>query len=250
MSEKEAKVYVALLESGPAPCQQVAIKAGVNRVTTYVILENFVKKGLIIASTKKKKTIYHIESTQLLMDNLVLQKDQLEQKIKKAKEIIPEISLLENLTSDKAQFRLFEGKEGIKMIQKDLIKSGVKDYLTMYNINLVLQDFPSHPNDHRKKLRDRKIKGKSIVVYDPQLPIPHLPSTGMERRYLPNYKFPFFDEVTIYKNKVVMVSRTDKIVAVMIENKSIVDGFKILFELAWKGADSFPVINQAKKKKK
>lgn len=44
-SDKEAKVYMASLELGPDTAQEIAKKAGVNRTTTYVIIEKLIKKG-------------------------------------------------------------------------------------------------------------------------------------------------------------------------------------------------------------
>ena len=46
-SEKESEVYLAMLELGPAAVQDIAKKAGVNRSTTYVMIESLKRRGLI-----------------------------------------------------------------------------------------------------------------------------------------------------------------------------------------------------------
>ena len=52
LTEKEAKVYLAALELGEKAVQVIAQKAGVNRATTYFILESLIEKGLQRAINK------------------------------------------------------------------------------------------------------------------------------------------------------------------------------------------------------
>ena len=56
-SDKEARVYLALLELGEAPVQKIAEKAKVNRATTYVILESLKKKTAARTIKKQKRKI-------------------------------------------------------------------------------------------------------------------------------------------------------------------------------------------------
>ena len=46
-----------------------------------------------------------------------------DEKIKIAKEMLPELEMFQRVTGEKAKVRFFEGREGIKMIQKDLLHS-------------------------------------------------------------------------------------------------------------------------------
>ncbi|MFB6225205.1 MAG: helix-turn-helix domain-containing protein, partial [Candidatus Paceibacteria bacterium] len=43
-SEKESRVYVASLQIGSAPMQKIAASAGVNRATTYVLVESLMHR--------------------------------------------------------------------------------------------------------------------------------------------------------------------------------------------------------------
>ena len=47
LSEKEASVYIALLELEVAVVQEIASAAGINRSSTYVVLEALQKRGLV-----------------------------------------------------------------------------------------------------------------------------------------------------------------------------------------------------------
>lgn len=51
-SEKEARIYIGLLEIGTSPASTIARYIKENRVTTYSILKILVKKHIIIESKK------------------------------------------------------------------------------------------------------------------------------------------------------------------------------------------------------
>ena len=54
LNEKEAKVYIAVLELGEGSASEIAKKSEVNRATTYFTLENLMKIGLVSASNEEK----------------------------------------------------------------------------------------------------------------------------------------------------------------------------------------------------
>ncbi len=54
-SDKEAAVYLASLELGPATILELAKKAKVKRPTVHVLVEGFIKRGLASSFEKGKK---------------------------------------------------------------------------------------------------------------------------------------------------------------------------------------------------
>lgn len=251
LTDKEAKVYAALLELGEANALEAAEKSGVNRVTTYVILQNLSKKGLVKEFTKKKKTYFALQNPEHIIDFLEKEKTKIDHKIKKARQLMPELTIYENLSSDKFNIRFFEGKEGMKKVRSIINRKKVKEYFSIFNIEQALKDFPSQVDDHRQEIEKNKLKGKSIIIYDPQKPVPNLPQYGLsQRKYYPQKNTPFFGEIYVQKDKAVLLSRGKKLVALMIENKIIIEGIKILFELAWKGANEYQTMRKNIKKEK
>ena len=57
LSEKESRVYLELLSLKEALHSQISRKAGVKRPTTYLILEQLAKKGLV-SQVKKGRYVY------------------------------------------------------------------------------------------------------------------------------------------------------------------------------------------------
>ncbi|MCX6746047.1 MAG: hypothetical protein NTX00_03420 [Candidatus Parcubacteria bacterium] len=240
LNEKEARIYESLLEAGEAPAQELAIRSGINRATTYIALDNLMSLGLVRRLNKKNKTIFRMESPQQIIDLLERKKEDVEVKIKLAKEMLPELEMFQKVTGEKAKVRFFEGKEGSKMIQKDIVRSSPKFTDEIFNINFALKQFPVSKNDHRQAIRQKKIQGRSIVIYNPREPIPNLPFFYKEeRRYLPENKNPFNAEIVLYNNKAAILSAKGEYMGIIIENKAIVDGLRFLFNLAWQGADKY-----------
>jgi predicted DNA-binding transcriptional regulator len=251
LTDKEAKVYKALLELGEATAQDLATKSGVNRATTYVALESLIKKGLATSLLKKKKTYFIVETPLQILDLLYKQKEDIESRIGRAKKLMPELEMLERLTKERAKVKFYEGKEGLELIRKDIFRSGLKNFEEIFNINKALDWFPVTPSDHRQFYYKKRIKARMIVVYDPKKPIPKLPMFWQEeRRYLPSEKYPFNADLMFYLNKAVLISLKDNLIAVVLENEAIVQALRTLFELAWQGADKYTAIKAQQDKLK
>jgi len=243
LNEKEASVYAALLECGEATAQELAVRSGLNRATTYIILEKLLRLGLVSRFSKQAKKFFKLESPQQILDFLEREKEEVEIKIKLAREMLPELEMFQTVTGEKAKVRFFEGKEDIKMIQQDIVRSNPKFVEEIYNINTALKHFPVSKNDHRQILRKKKMLGRAIAVYNPKEPIPYLPLLYKEgRRYLPQNKIIFNAEFVIYNNKVAILSVKGEFMGIIIENNAIADGFRFLYELAWQGAEKYKAV--------
>jgi len=57
LEEKEAEVYLAALELGPATIQDIARKSEINRTTVYQMLKNLKSQGLISETTSGKRKL-------------------------------------------------------------------------------------------------------------------------------------------------------------------------------------------------
>jgi HTH-type transcriptional regulator, sugar sensing transcriptional regulator len=246
--DKEAKVYLALLELGQSTAQDTATKSGLNRATTYVILEALIKKNLVKTLTRNHKSYFAVENPLQIIDLLYKEQKDAAEKIEVAKTIMPELEMLNRLTTSKTKVKFFEGADGVVMIRKGFFKDKPKMVEEIFNINNALKHFPSLPKDHRSISERKKIKFKTITIYDPSKPIPKLPLLYKEeRKYLPKNKFPFNADFTFYKNKTILISVNENIMGVVIENKEITEAMRSLFNLAWVGAEKYAGINKNNK---
>lgn len=107
LSEKEARVYLALLELGPATPYKIAKRARLKRPTAYVIAEELVEKGLIEEMKAEKTRQYIARSPDTYIQDV-------EQRVREAKRVLPELNALQRKGGEKPNVLYYEGVEGLK----------------------------------------------------------------------------------------------------------------------------------------
>lgn len=73
LNEKEARVYLALLQLGEDSVGEIAKEANIKRPTAYLVLESLEKRGLIKQNTLHKKSVYTAEPPEKILS--ILQQD-------------------------------------------------------------------------------------------------------------------------------------------------------------------------------
>ena len=232
LSDKEAGVYIALLELGRGTVSQISRRANINRTTGYDILDSLSAKGLVIASGKEPKQEYSAESPENLSRFISEEIKVRHEALKKTEEIIPELKSIHNMT-DRSRVRFYEGVEGLIEVYEDTLTSHepIRAYATVDDMHKGL------PNYFPKYYKRRAGNGIHIRAIIPDTEI------GRERRSLdkeemresalvPADKFYFSPEINIYDNKVMIASWREKL-GVIIESAEIADAMKKIYELAW-----------------
>ncbi len=116
LTEKEIKVYIALLKLGSALVQDISKKAGTYRTYTYEVLKSLKEKGLVSYVIKSGKQYFEVAQPEKLINIL----KEREEKIKK---ILPTLENIYNSSPEKPKIEVYEGKEGLKSIYDDMIKT-------------------------------------------------------------------------------------------------------------------------------
>lgn len=100
-SEKEARIYLALLELGTSPASTIARFVDENRVTIYSLLKVLVKKGLILESRKNTIQVYTALNPEILIE-------QERSKYKQLEDSLPEFLSMMNTHSTKPKSTFYE----------------------------------------------------------------------------------------------------------------------------------------------
>ena len=115
LSEKESKVYLALLELEDALVSEIAEKTRINRSLLYTILNDLANKGIVTYILKNNVRYYRAaEPTKML--------SMLKEKEKILESILPNLIELHKPRTKKPIVEILEGKEGIKTILNDILK--------------------------------------------------------------------------------------------------------------------------------
>lgn len=238
LSDKEAKVYMSLLELGQATAQQLALRSGVNRATVYVMLESLMKRGLASTVDKDGKTFFMIEEPFSLLKHLEEERNNVEEKIVLARKVIPELQQVYNLSRDRSKVRLFEGKEYIRIIQNEILRSKGKEVFQISNANLAENYKEETQTEMRKTIVKSNYSIKSVLTIDPTKPKPDLSGSGLIQYRFLDYKDHRVDsEIVLFDGKkVAHLTLTGSLIGVVIENEEIYSTMKIMFDALWEKA--------------
>ncbi len=236
LSDKEAKVYVALLEIGEGPVQEIAQKSGVNRATTYVILDSLMKQGIVSTVEKGKKTHYAAENPDALSRLFRLQEEEIKAKEKEFISALPELQAIFNRAGAKPKVRFFEGREGVATIQRDILMSGASELVTFVSLDDAFEAFPLRPGDQRRQVISRIPKVRTLYTSRKN----NVPAIG-EHRQLSIDQYPFAGDITVYGDKIAMFTLRGKLIAVLIESSELATGLRAVFNALWDRAQSQPV---------
>lgn len=246
LSDKEALIYATLLELGGAYPSKIAEFTGLNRSTVYMILLQMSVKGLVNEIEKKNKQFYQIEKPNKLVNNAKQKMALIQDEIENAEKILPIIEGLYN-TADKPKITYFEGISGVLDIYETHISVN-KSYemLAWANVSEVEELLPK--NFFVNYIKTKKEKGIGSRVIFPDTAID---KTFVERsygdfkeelmpnaRFIPQDKFPFKAEITIYGEKNVSIINLGKerLTGVIIEDETIHGIMKMIFELSWRSS--------------
>ncbi len=116
LSENEIKTYVALLELGATKVEIISKRVNLPRTTVYGILNSLLEKGLVAYVIKSGVKHYEATPPKRL---LIREKERLEE----LKKSIPELEILEKTIGERPFVEMYEGKEGIKTIYEDMLKT-------------------------------------------------------------------------------------------------------------------------------
>jgi len=230
LHEKEANVYLALLELGTASVQSIAQKAGIKRPTTYLILDDLQAKGLVSEVPQSKKALYTAESPESLISEARRKEELL-------KRFMPDMLALYNTKKEKPKVQLFPGKEGVRQVYKKTFEAGevwlfgtTRDVGTLYFDDL--QKWLRTTKEKSVKVRDLIARSKEDEAYAAEA------SKGINyiMRFLPP-GFDFPTDSAIFGDNIVFFSFHPQLFAVTITSREIAQSMRALYELAWRSAE-------------
>lgn len=235
LTEKEAKVYLAALELSESSVQAIAKKAGVNRTTTYVILDSLIKKGLCSTYHKNKKVYFMAESPETLGSLYAIQQKEIEEKQKNLEAILPELKAIYNRQEDRPVVRFFEGKEGLRAMITEMISCKDKVVRMIYSVDNYRKVFSDEERSQAKKMRvDKGVKTKVLYTFRSG----ELSSApDGERIKISEGEFPVGADIALFDGKVRIASLGGKrLSGVIIQDYEIYRTLASLFDLAWDAA--------------
>jgi sugar-specific transcriptional regulator TrmB len=166
LSEKETRLYLALMQLGPSSPGVLCRRTNFARSTIYEIATSLIKKGLVLKTKKKGKTYFIPESMEILVNRHLYLSEQ-------ARRLSEQLTDLFGIKTKQVKLRYTEGIEGLKSIYEQILLSKSKKVYGFVSVKDMLEvvgeDFLKN---HIRKRVERKIYWYVIRAPEGEIGIP------------------------------------------------------------------------------
>lgn len=227
LNNKEAKVYLATLELGPSKASDISVRAKLNRITTYDILDKLTHKGFISTYRRENTKVFEAVDP----DNI---RNDIKEKYDRFRGVLPDLRRLHGKTSH-PRIRYYEGLEGIKKVYADTLTSKT-EILNYADSKLIREFWPEYDDEYVGERVKKKIYLRGIAPRDDfgEEVAKESKQSHREIRLVPPTEFAFANEINVYDDKVSILSfGKDELVGMIIESPEIANTQRAIFMMAW-----------------
>lgn len=248
LPEKAATVYCALVDMGHAYPSKIAEVTKLNRSTVYKTLSDLVQRGLITELEKGKKLSYQIEKPLQLVRFIERQKMSAEQRLERARAILPQLETLFSASPNRPSVRFFEGVEGIlALYEEHVLEHAPYEMLSYSNVDALMPTLPARfVRQYIKQKQRLHITTRAILPdtrtardYNADFYRDIQKRAHVQSRFIPAADFPYTGDITLYgSNKLSIINfHEGECIGVAIEDAMIAGMMRMIFELAWRSAE-------------
>jgi sugar-specific transcriptional regulator TrmB len=225
LSENEVEVYLTLLKTGLLTSYSLSEKTSLNRGYLYELLKKLHEKGIISEVTKKGKKYYQATNPEHLSALMQF-------KLESIKKIVPELKKIEETWKEETQVNVYKGKYCYKTLIKDVISSIQKNSeVLVFGINEKhLMDLEPLYLKRYFNIIERKHIKERVIIQQGTKPLQEAKTTQyacLPKQYIG--KLVQF----IYANKVALLTLSEPLNLIIIEDKTIAETYKIQFNVFW-----------------
>ncbi|MCF7834878.1 hypothetical protein K9M48_02370 [Candidatus Gracilibacteria bacterium] len=228
-SDKEAKIYLTCLELGSSLASTIARRSEVNRGTTYSILDDFKRRGIVSENIREDLKYFSVLNPEILFKRE-------EEKYEKMKATLPDLLAITEKFGNRPKTQFFEGFQGLKKIFEEVLNAGdkmINPYLSFVGTNKMDPRVEKYIyNEFIPQRAKIKTKTKAIMSRN-------------QSQYIDYHKKshntlivdkPLFDlgnEIVVYSNNKVAILMYDtaEMSGLTIESQTLHDGLTSLFNL-------------------
>jgi sugar-specific transcriptional regulator TrmB len=238
LREEEIKAFIFLLGNGAQTAGDLAKKTGISRPSLYGFMRKLQKMELVIESQKNGIKIFIASSKEKVSSLFDAKIVELEKGKFSIEKVYNEVIKVGATVSPK--FQLFEGKEGMKLVLKDMLlyrDIETKSYWPIKAmIEILSEDFFKTLNKERIK---RRLTTRAIWPQNQVVDIKRYPYLGTGVKFLREIRIApkdigFSMGYWIYGNKVAFISSKKEAFGFIIESKELVEMLSSQFEVMWK----------------
>lgn len=232
LTEKEAKVYLALLSGESSTAYEVAQHCDVKKPTVYVILEDLRQKGLVLKVPHAKKALFAARD---ISEYLAEQRG----KIKAVESIVPRLMSLGGTQKPNVYF--FNGVSGMRdALGHKFDKMRGKTFHSFYgNLEASDENVLKLYKQWDKQAVDAGISYKIVMAKsgsDPQyrhlLELAKQENERFQIRFLEEYSYPGNISIEIGED-FIRINDAKRVQTTIIDDKQTADAMRQIFQIVW-----------------
>jgi sugar-specific transcriptional regulator TrmB len=228
LNDKQAKVYMALLELGQVTAYAVAERSGLKRPTVYVILEELRQKGLVLKIPHVKKQLFSAKPPDEFFGEA-------EERLRIARRALPELLAMTS-GAKKPKTLYYEGEKGVRdFLDYGLEKVAGNEFVGFYaHAENISKELLSIVDEYNLKLKRKNIGIRGIAPEHPTLAY----YRKQDKEYKRNMKIVPYDTYSANISvdvgpSFVRIFAPKDMQGVIIENPDIARTMKQIFEMVW-----------------
>lgn len=231
LEENEAQVYLAALSLGPTTVLKISKVAEIKRTSVYEIITTLIQKGLMKKEVRGFKTLYVAGDPNYLESALDAKRELFSR-------VLPELEGLYALKGTESVLKYYEGLQAIENIYDELLDD-LKPHDFYYAISNI-DEWQATDEEYFLKYHVERRAGLNVetklLFTDCAVAQSRLKTQknfNEEIKVLPKDTDIHVDLV-VTPYKLVMFQMKQPLIALMIENRSMVHMHKNLFEIMWR----------------
>lgn len=114
LSEKEALIYLNLLKADSLSAIELSRITNIKKATTYIVIEELVKKNLVKEVQVGKRVHFQAESPEKFRTIYENKKNDVEEQLRRVDSIIAELKSVERKSGERPIIKFYEGKVAVK----------------------------------------------------------------------------------------------------------------------------------------
>ena len=231
LSEKEAKVYLALLETSNSSASNIARLSGIKRSTVYSVIESLKIRGLVRQELRGIKDVLVAESPEKLATLISEKKAALDN-------ILPNLLDLESNKEKGGLIKIHFGIEALKLLyieMIDLVKPG-DDYFILTNHDKWFKQAPDFFPSFIKKRSRLRINVKLILVdtKESRIRATKGKNANEEFKFLPPGTTDISTNLVVTPQRILTQHISANTIALTIDNKALIQTHLEMFRIMWK----------------
>lgn len=236
LSEKQAKLYRLLLETGEERASVLSRRSGIKRGNVYALLADLAAHGLVTGFEKENIAYFRPEPPAKLLAIVEAREKEVSVTKHLASDLLPHLTTQWKAAVGRPVVQYFEGEKGLHDVFDDIYAPGKSEVYGCVDLEQADAAFPRHIATHLIPKRVKNaIVAKSFIADSPKAhtlqsqDVSHL----RESVLLDKTAYPLPAEIDVYEDKIAMLSfQKDEFIGIIIQNSAFAQSLTSIFKLA------------------